>query len=230
MVNGPGPVWVERHGALEATDLRLGARDVYQLIERIVTPLGLRVDRTSPVVDARLPDGSRVNVVMPPLAVDGPCITIRRFRARAIELPRAVLAWRRRAARVGGAAAEQHPRERRHGRRQDHAAQRARGSAFPAGERVVTVEDAAELRLPGEHVVRLEARPANADGLGAVTVRSLVRNALRMRPDRIIVGEVRGRRGPRHGPSDEHRPRRLAVDVSCELARRRAAPRWRRWC
>ena len=86
MVNGSGPVWVERQGTLERTDLRLGARDVCQLIERIVTPLGLRVDRTSPVIDARLPDGSRVNVVIPPLAVDGPCVTIRRFRARPIEL------------------------------------------------------------------------------------------------------------------------------------------------
>src|SRR5262245_55384197 len=87
MVNGSGPVWVERLGSLERTDRQLSGRGVYQLIERIVTPLGLRVDRTSPVIDARLPDGSRVNVVVPPLAVDGPCVTIRRFRARPIELP-----------------------------------------------------------------------------------------------------------------------------------------------
>src|SRR5262245_8610259 len=86
MVNGRGPVWIERDGVLEATDLRLTSRAAYQLIERVVTPLGLRVDRTSPVIDARLPDGSRVNVVIPPLAVDGPCITIRRFRAQPIEL------------------------------------------------------------------------------------------------------------------------------------------------
>ncbi len=191
MVNGSGPVWVERQGALERTDLRLGARDVYQLIERIVTPLGLRVDRTSPVIDARLPDGSRVNVVIPPLAVDGPCVTIRRFRARPIELRELcapaiaeLLDWavRRRSNIIvsGGTGAGK------------TTLLNALAAGIPRGERVVTVEDAAELRLPGEHVVRLEARPANADGLGSVTVRSLVRNALRMRPDRIIVGEVRG--------------------------------------
>jgi pilus assembly protein CpaF len=191
MVNGGGPVWVERLGMLEPTDLRLSSRSVYQLIERVVTPLGLRVDRSSPVVDARLPDGSRVNVVIPPLAVDGPCITIRRFRARAIELRELcsagvaeLLEWavQRRANIVvsGGTGAGK------------TTILNALAAAIPAGERVVTVEDAAELRLPGDHVVRLEARPANADGLGAVTVRSLVRNALRMRPDRIIVGEVRG--------------------------------------
>jgi pilus assembly protein CpaF len=156
-----------------------------------VTPLGLRVDRTSPLIDARLLDGSRVNVVIPPLAVDGPCITIRRFGARAIALNELcppgmseLLAWavRRRANILvsGGTGAGK------------TTLLNALAAAIPAGERVITIEDAAELRLPGEHVVRLEARPANADGLGAVTVRSLVRNALRMRPDRIIVGEVRG--------------------------------------
>src|SRR3954447_19220468 len=191
MVNGRGPVWVERRGALEAVELRLTPRDVYQLIERVVTPLGLRVDRTSPLIDARLLDGSRVNVVSPPLAVDGPCITIRRFGARAIPLNELcppgmaeLLAWavRRRANILvsGGTGAGK------------TTLLNALAAAIPAGERVITIEDAAELRLPGEHVVRLEARPANADGLGAVTVRSLVRNALRMRPDRIIVGEVRG--------------------------------------
>jgi pilus assembly protein CpaF len=191
MVNGGGQVWVECQGVLDATDLRLTSRDAYQLIERIVTPLGLRVDRTSPVVDARLPDGSRVNVVIPPLAVDGPCITIRRFRARAIELRELcstgvaqLLEWavRRRSNILvsGGTGAGK------------TTLLNALAAGIPVGERVVTVEDAAELRLPGEHVVRLEARPANADGLGAITVRSLVRNALRMRPDRIIVGEVRG--------------------------------------
>jgi pilus assembly protein CpaF len=191
MVNGQGPVWVERHGMLEPTGLELSPRSVFQLIERVVTPLGLRVDRSSPIVDARLPDGSRVNVVIPPLAVDGPCITIRRFRAQAIELRELcapgvaeLLEWavQRRVNILvsGGTGAGK------------TTLLNALGAAIPSGERVVTVEDAAELRLPGDHVVRLEARPSNADGLGAVTVRSLVRNALRMRPDRIIVGEVRG--------------------------------------
>lgn len=191
MVNGDGPVWLERHGCLHRTGLVLDAATVTQLIERIVAPLGLRADRTSPLVDARLPDGSRVNAVVPPLAVDGPCLTIRRFRARAItleeiaappvvELLRWAVSARANVVISGGAGAGK------------TTVLNAMASAIPAGERVITVEDAAELRLPGAHVVRLEARPSNADGVGAVTIRDLVRNALRMRPDRIVVGEVRG--------------------------------------
>jgi pilus assembly protein CpaF len=191
MVNGRGPVWVERYGSLEETAVQLTPRTTYQLIERVVTPLGLRVDRTSPLIDARLRDGSRVNVVLPPLAVDGPCLTIRRFGARVITLDELcppgvadLLAWAVRSRSnilvSGGTGAGK------------TTLLNALAAAIPDGERVITVEDAAELRLPGRHVVRLEARPGNADGLGAVTVRSLVRNALRMRPDRIVVGEVRG--------------------------------------
>ena len=191
MVNGPGPVWIERRGLLEATDVRLDRGTIELLVERIVAPLGLRADRTSPLVDARLPDGSRANVIIPPLAVDGPCITIRRFGARAIPLgdlcradvaellTRAVLD-RANIVVSGGTGAGK------------TTLLNALAAAIPDGERIVTVEDAAELRLPGRHVVRLEARPANADGVGAITVRALVRNALRMRPDRIVVGEVRG--------------------------------------
>ena len=191
MVNGPGRVWVERRGAVEPTDVGLDRPAIELLVERIVAPLGLRVDRTSPLVDARLPDGSRVNVIIPPLAIDGPCITIRRFGARAIPLagmcPPDVArlletSVRDRANIVvsGGTGAGK------------TTLLNALAAAIPESERIVTVEDAAELRLPGRHVVRLEARPANADGVGAVTVRALVRNALRMRPDRIVVGEVRG--------------------------------------
>jgi pilus assembly protein CpaF len=191
MVNGRGAVWVERRGALRREALDLAPADVDLLVERIVGPLGLRADRTSPIADARLPDGSRVNVVVPPLAVDGPCITIRRFGARRIPLgalcPPGVeelLAWAV-AARAnvivsGGTGAGK------------TTILNALGALLPEQERIVTVEDTAELRLPGSHVVRLEARPATADGLGATTIRQLVRNALRMRPDRIIVGEVRG--------------------------------------
>ncbi|HSL56879.1 MAG TPA: CpaF family protein [Acidimicrobiales bacterium] len=191
MVNGPGPVWVERSGRVTATDVRLDEAAIRRLVERIVAPLGLRVDRRSPMVDARLPDGSRVNAVLPPLAVDGTCLTIRRFAARPVPL----------AAFAGPdvvALLEQAVHERRNvvvsggtgaGKT---TLLNALAGRIPAHERIVTIEDAAELRLPGDHVVRLESRPANADGVGAVVVRDLVRNALRMRPDRIVVGEVRG--------------------------------------
>ena len=191
MVNGPGPVWVERAGRLERVAVHLDRVTIEHLIERVVGPLGLRIDRSSPLVDARLPDGSRVNAVVPPLAVDGPYLTIRRFAVRAIDLdavcptgvaPLLASAVRDRANIVvsGGTGAGK------------TTLLNALAAHIPVGERVVTVEDAAELRLERDHVVRLEARPANAEGAGEVSVRELVRNALRMRPDRIIVGEVRG--------------------------------------
>ena len=191
MVNGPSGVWVERAGSLERTGVRLDAPAIEHLIEKVIAPLGLRVDRSSPLVDARLADGSRVNAVVPPLAIDGPYLTVRRFGARAVPLssfcPPAVaslLEWAVRSRMnvvVSGATG---------------AGKTTLLNALAAhigdGERVVTIEDAAELQLPGSHVVRLEARPANAEGAGEVTIRDLVRNALRMRPDRIVVGEVRG--------------------------------------
>ena len=191
MVNGPGPVWVERGGMLERTPIRIDASVLDGLLERIVAPLGLRLDPTSPLVDARLPDGSRVNAVVPPLAVDGPCLTIRRFVATELALrdlgPSGVaelLAWAVQARLniivSGGTGAGK------------TTLLGALAAVIGDHERIVTIEDAAELRLRTPHVVRLEARPANADGLGAISQRQLVRNALRMRPDRIIVGEVRG--------------------------------------
>lgn len=192
MVNGPGrPVWVERAGGLHAVDLVLDAQAIGLLIERVVAPLGLRADRTSPLVDARLPDGSRVNAALPPLAVDGPYLTVRRFRPRPVGLdelcapPVAALlalavAERRNVVVSGGTGAGK------------TTLLNALAARIPSGERIVTIEDAAELRLPHAHVVRLEARPANAEGQGEVRLRALVRNALRMRPDRIVVGEVRG--------------------------------------
>ncbi|MET0729291.1 MAG: CpaF family protein [Acidimicrobiales bacterium] len=191
MVNAAGPVWVERAGQLERTHLSLSRPEIELLIERIVGPLGLRADRSSPVADARLPDGSRVNVVMPPLAVDGPCVTIRRFGARTIPLAAVcppgvddLLRWavsaRCNIVVSGGTGAGK------------TTLLNALATVLPASERIVTIEDTAELRLPHEHVVRLEARPATADGIGSTTIRDLVRNALRMRPDRIVVGEVRG--------------------------------------
>jgi pilus assembly protein CpaF len=197
MVNGAGPVWVERAGRLEPTTVRFAStaalRDV---IERILAPLGRRVDEAEPLCDARLPDGSRVNVVIPPLAPDGPILTVRRFRARGLTADDLVAAgtWEpplrdllARAVRArlsvlvsGGTGSGK------------TTTLNALSSFVPADERIVTVEDTLELRLQQPHVVRLEARPANVEGRGEVTIRRLVRNALRMRPDRIVVGEVRG--------------------------------------
>ena len=191
MVNPTGDVWVERAGRLERTPVVLSDGQARLAIERVVAPLGLRADPASPVVDARLPDGSRVHAVLPPVAIDGPCLTIRRFSVRRITLEdacapevaamlRQLVAQRRNVLVSGGTGVGK------------TTLLNALAAALPPGERVVTIEDAAELRLPGEHVVRLEARPATPDGVGQVTIRDLVRTALRMRPDRIVVGEVRG--------------------------------------
>ena len=191
MVNGPGPVWVERRGRLERTGCQVDLATIERIVERVVAPIGLRADRTAPIVDARLPDGSRVHVVLAPLAVDGPCLTIRRFGVTAVPLgafadPTAVellgeaVGHRRNIVVSGGTASGK------------TTLLNALATIVPPEERIVTIEDTSELRLPGEHVVRLEARPANAEGRGLVSMRELVRAALRMRPDRIVVGECRG--------------------------------------
>ncbi|MFL5894627.1 MAG: CpaF family protein [Thermoleophilaceae bacterium] len=197
MVNGPADVFVERRGRVERAEASFsGEVELMNAIERVLAPLGRRVDEASPMCDARLPDGSRVNVVVPPLAVDGACMTIRRFRPHGFSLddlvangtlPTELAAFledcvRARAAILvsGGTGSGK------------TTTLNALSGAIPDGERIVTVEDAAELRLRQSHVVRLEARPANVEGRGEVTIRALVRNALRMRPDRIVVGEVRG--------------------------------------
>jgi pilus assembly protein CpaF len=192
MVNGPGRAYVERAGRLVAVDLGLDGTAIARLAERIVAPLGLRLDRSSPIVDARLADGSRVHAVLPPLAPDGPCLTIRRFATRPVELGAFDVGERgemflRAAVHAGwnllvaGATSAGKT-----------TLLNALSSAISGDERVVTIEETAELRLAQPHVVRLEARPANAEGVGAIGVRDLVRCALRMRPDRIVVGEVRG--------------------------------------
>ena len=191
MVNGPGPVWVERAGRLERTAVAVDRPTIELLIERIVAPLGRRADPTSPVVDGRLPDGSRAHVVVPPLSVDGPCITIRRFLTRAIDLSQvagaSVVRLLEGAVRsrantivVGGTGSGK------------TTLLNALARAIPPGERVITVEDAAELRLASDHVVRLETRPRSVEGVAEVSCRDLVRSALRMRPVRLVVGEVRG--------------------------------------
>ena len=192
MVNGDGSLWTECHGRLHRHAERLTTEEVMGLIERVTAPLGVHADRRHPIVDARLTDGSRVHAIIPPLAVDGPCLTIRRFRVRAVGLadlcPGAEVAHllvdavveRRNLVVSGGTSAGK------------TTLLNALAACLPAGDRVVTIEDTAELRLPLDHVVRLEARPAAADGVGEVPIGELVRAALRMRPDRIVVGEVRG--------------------------------------
>jgi pilus assembly protein CpaF len=197
MVNGPDEVYVERAGRIEEVDVRFpDEEELRNAIERILAPLGRRIDELSPMVDARLADGSRVNVVIPPLAVDGPALSIRRFGASRpgardlvergslstaqCELLERAVADRRSILVSGGTGAGK------------TTLLNALSGFIDSGERIVTIEDAAELRLQQRHVVRLESRPASVEGKGEVTVRDLLRNALRMRPDRIVIGEVRG--------------------------------------
>jgi pilus assembly protein CpaF len=197
MVNGPDDVYVERAGRIEAVDTRFAdEEELRNTIERILAPLGRRIDELSPMVDARLADGSRVNVVIPPLAVDGPALSIRRFGAQRpgpaelvelgtlspgqCELLGEAVGNRRSVMVSGGTGSGK------------TTLLNALSSFIGSGERVVTIEDAAELRLQQRHVVRLESRPPSVEGRGEVTVRDLLRNALRMRPDRIVIGEVRG--------------------------------------
>lgn len=197
LVHGAGAIWVERAGRLEATGSAFADEaQLRHVIERLLAPAGRRVDESEPLCDARLPDGSRVNVVLPPLAVDGPALTIRRFRPRGLG-PEDLLALGTWSAPLC-ALLEAAVRERRSilvcgGTGSGKTTTLGALSAFLGqGERIVTIEDTAELHVRRDHVVRLEARPAGVDGRGEVTIRQLLRNALRMRPDRIIVGEVRG--------------------------------------
>ena len=197
MVNGPRAVFVERAGHVEPADVAFGsAEELGHVIERILAPLGRRVDEASPLADARLPDGSRVNVIIPPLSLDGPILTVRRFRRRgftAAELVEQGTLTEALRAFLAGAVGGRVTLLISGGTGSGKTTTLNALSAFiPADERIVTIEDAAELRLQQPHVVRLEARPPNLEGRGEVTIRALVRNALRMRPDRIVVGEVRG--------------------------------------
>jgi pilus assembly protein CpaF len=192
MVNGRGGCFVERAGQLEQVALALDEDTVLRIVERVLAPLGLRLDRASPMVDARLPDGSRIHAVIPPLAIDGPCVTIRRFGARRIPLAD-FGAGGDGAAFLGGAVAGGWNLLVSGGTSSGKTTLlNALSAAIGPSERIITIEETAELRLQQPHVVRLEARPANAEGAGAVPVRDLVRTALRMRPDRVVVGEVRG--------------------------------------
>jgi pilus assembly protein CpaF len=197
MVNGPKVIYVERKGRLERVDVAFNdERHLLQIVQRIAGRVGRRVDETSPMVDARLPDGSRVNAIIPPLALDGTLLSIRRFGARPlqvadlitnkaitaemIEFLSACIKARVNIVISGGTGSGK------------TTLLNALSSYIPNDERVATIEDAAELRLQQPHVARMETRPPNIEGTGQVTTRDLVKNALRMRPDRIIVGECRG--------------------------------------
>lgn len=196
MVNGPNRVYVEKKGKLALTDITFKDNNhVQHVIEKIVTPLGRRIDESSPMVDARLPDGSRVNAIIPPLALNGPILTIRKFSddpfkisdlinfgtlsLQISEFIKACVEGKLNIIVSGGTGSGK------------TTTLNVLSSFIPNDERIVTIEDAAELQLGQEHVVRLETRPPNIEGKGAVTIRDLVKNSLRMRPDRIVVGEVR---------------------------------------
>jgi pilus assembly protein CpaF len=197
MVVDESTIYVERRGVIERTDLRFtDSEAVRAVIERIITPLGRRIDESAPLCDARLKDGSRVHAIIPPLANRGPCITIRKFLKSALGMRElvthgaltqamadflcAAVQAKKNIVISGGTGSGK------------TTLLNALSAAIPERERILTIEDAAELKLHQEHVVSLEARPANMEGKGAYTIRELVRNALRMRPDRIIVGECRG--------------------------------------
>jgi pilus assembly protein CpaF len=197
MVNGPFDVWVERQGRLFETTVRFTDEShLRRIINKIVAQVGRRIDESSPLVDARLPDGSRVNAVIPPLSLSGPLVTIRKFSKRRLHLndliklgtlstetveflQRCILAELNILISGGTGSGKT-------------TLLNALSTAIPEADRIVTIEDAAELRLNQKHVLRLEARPKNIEGEGEIPIRELVRNSLRMRPDRIIVGEVRG--------------------------------------
>jgi pilus assembly protein CpaF len=197
MVNGTRGVWIEREGRLEQTSIRFGdPEEILVLIERLVAPLGRRIDIANPLVDARLPDGSRVHAAIPPISLAGPVLTIRKFAAHALTPEDLVRGGTASAAAVDYLVDA--VRSRRSilvsGGTSSGKTTTLNALAFAIGtdERVVTIEDAAELRLPQANLVALETRPPSVEGYGAIDVRTLLRNALRMRPDRIVIGEVRG--------------------------------------
>ncbi|MDP8908865.1 MAG: CpaF family protein [Chloroflexota bacterium] len=197
MVNGPSDIWIERKGKLVPTSVRFAdASHLRRIINKMVAEVGRRIDESVPMVDARLPDGSRVNAVIPPLSLSGPLVTIRKFSKQRWDLTDLVRMEALSAETVdflqrcveaelnilvsGGTGTGK------------TTLLNALSTAIPDGDRIITIEDSAELRLNQRHVLRLECRPSNVEGEGAIDIRDLVRNALRMRPDRIIVGEVRG--------------------------------------
>lgn len=197
LINGHGEVYIEKQGQLQMTNIKFrDERHVRHIIDRVVAPLGRRIDESSPMVDARLPDGSRVNAVIPPMSLNGTLVSIRKFKKdpytmedlidfhsinmQMLKFLQGIVTAKSNVLISGGTGSGK------------TTLLNALAKSIPLNERVITVEDSAELRLDRENVVGLEARPPNTEGKGAITIRDLVRNALRMRPDRIVVGEVRG--------------------------------------
>ncbi|SFE74197.1 pilus assembly protein CpaF [Alteribacillus iranensis] len=197
MVNSPDDIYIERHGKLEKTSVRFKDEEhIRHIIDRIIAPIGRRIDESSPMVDARLPDGSRVNAAIPPVSIDGPIISIRKFNKDPFslydliqfgtltetmgEFLQALVKAKTNILVSGGTGSGK------------TTLLNVLSASIPQGERIVTIEDMAELRFSYDNLVRMEARPANMEGEGAITINHLVKNALRMRPDRVIVGEVRG--------------------------------------
>lgn len=197
MVNGPDQIMIEREGKLSRVPIRFADGDhIMRIIEKIIAPLGRRLDEAVPMVDARLPDGSRVNAIIPPLALHGPYLTIRKFAADPLtdedlvrfnsmsaqmrDFMQCAVEGKLNIMVSGGTGSGK------------TTTLNVLSSFIPSGERIITIEDAAELQLQQDHVLTLESRPANLEGTGAIAIRDLVRNSLRMRPDRIVVGEVRG--------------------------------------
>jgi pilus assembly protein CpaF len=197
MVNGPFMVYVEKSGKVQLTDIKFRDNEqVMHVIEKIVSPLGRRIDESSPMVDARLPDGSRVNAIIPPLALNGPTVTIRKFSKDPLTIENLInfsTVTREMATFLEACVKARLNIFISGGTGSGKTTTLNVLSAFiPNDERIITIEDAAELQLSQDHVVSLESRPANMEGKGAVTIRDLVKNSLRMRPERIVIGEVRG--------------------------------------
>ncbi len=229
MVNGPRRVFVERNGRIEVTNTTfIDESHLRRIIDKIVGQVGRRIDEATPMVDARLPDGSRVNAVVHPLAIGGPFLTVRKFAAEPFSVEDLVgfgtfsepvadflegcVRGRMNIVVSGGTGTGK------------TTTLNVLSSFIPSDERIVTVEDAKELQLHQVHVLPLEGRPPNIEGRGEVTIRDLVRNALRMRPDRIVVGECRVGRGARHAPGHEHRPRRIPHHHPRQQSSRCAGP------
>ena len=236
MVNHANQIYIERKGKLTLSEKTFSSNQaVLGVIERIVAPIGRRIDESSPLVDARLKDGSRVNAIIPPLALKGPCITIRKFKKDALKIQdlikyKTVTAQMAEFLEMCVQGAQEHRHLRRHGLR---ARRRRSTSSAPSSRRTSASSPwrtPPSCSCPRSTGCSWRAARPTWKARAPITIRDLVKNCLRMRPDRIVVGECRSRRDAGHAPGDEHRPRRLAHHAARQHPARRASPGWRRWC